>query len=380
MPAAPGLPTYIRITDIDEEGRFSPAPAVAVDSPRSADYLLSGGDLVIARTGASVGKSYRYRPEDGSLVFAGFLICVSPDPEQLDPKYFGYLLQSKRYWDWISAESTRSGQPGINARQISALSVDLPEVTDQREIADRLEDAERHVEALERLIIKRTAVRLGVVQQLLTGQIRLPGFTKDWTDRTIAELGVFLKGRGIKRDDVRASGVPCVRYGEIYTDFADYTSSTLSFVGSAIAETALPLRTGDILFAGSGETKEDIGKCVAYVGEAEAVAGGDIVVLRGNGYDPVFLATLLNTAPIAVQKARAGQGDAVVHINSKALGALRLRLPDLPEQQDVARVIIDLDSEIAALAIRKKAADAIKTGLIQELLRDPSREQKVASA
>lgn len=113
---------------------------------------------------------------------------------------------------------------------------------------------------------------------------------------------------------------------------------------------------------------------VAYVGDAEAVAGGDIVVLRGKDYDPVFLATLLNTAPVAAQKARAGQGDAVVHINAKALGALRLRLPDRPEQQAVARVIIDMDSEISALTSRKSAAHAIKTGLIQELLSNTSYE------
>jgi type I restriction enzyme S subunit len=379
VPSSPGLPTYIRITDISDDGRFSPSPAVAVDSPRSVDYLLSDGDLVIARTGASVGKSYRYRPEDGVLVFAGFLICLSPSADRLDPKYFGYFLQSKRYWDWIAAESIRSGQPGINARQISALTVDVPDISNQREIAAQLEDAERHVEALEELIAKRTAVRLGVAQQLLTGHIRLPGFRDDWTDQSVGELGTFLKGRGIKRDDVRARGVPCIRYGEIYTGFADYTNVTLSFVSSFIAETALRLRTGDLLFAGSGETKEDIGKCIAYVGEVDAVAGGDIVVLRGNGYDPVFLATLLNTAPIAAQKARAGQGDAVVHISSKAIAALQLRLPSLPEQQAIASMIIDLDNEIAVLRRRKTAADAIKSGLIQALLRVPSRRQKAES-
>ena len=262
VPASPGLPTYIRITDISEDGRFAPFPAAAVDSPRSANYLLKLGDVVVARTGASVGKSYRYRPEDGPLVFAGFLICVSPDSDKLDPTYFGYVLQSKRYWDWISAESTRSGQPGINARQISGLAVDLPDISKQREIALQLEDAERHVEALERLIAKKAAIRLGVVQQLLTGKVRLPGFNNEWTDLTVAQLGEFLKGRGVKRDDVRASGVPCIRSGEIYTGFGDYTTTALSFVTSTVADTALPLKKSDILFAGSGETKEDIGKCV----------------------------------------------------------------------------------------------------------------------
>lgn len=108
------LPAYIRITDIDTDGRFLPNPLVSVDSPLSRNYILQDGDIVIARTGASVGKSYRYRESDGELVFAGFLICITPDEKKLDPVFAGYYLQSKPYWDWIAAESVRSGQPGMS--------------------------------------------------------------------------------------------------------------------------------------------------------------------------------------------------------------------------------------------------------------------------
>lgn len=168
------LPTYIRITDIDEFGRFRPAPAVSVDSPLSGNYLLQDGDLVIARTGASVGKSYRYRSTDGPLVFAGFLIAVRPDARRLDPRYLGYLLQSKQYWDWIAAESMRSGQPGVNAQQIARLEIDVPAIAAQRAIADVLEDADRLVDSIERLIAKKRDIKQGMMQELLTGRTRLP--------------------------------------------------------------------------------------------------------------------------------------------------------------------------------------------------------------
>src|SRR5881275_1947005 len=91
-PYRDGLPRYIRITDIDEYGRFRPDPVVSVDSRLSRNYLLQVGDLVIARTGASVGKSYRYRSRDGELVFAGFLVAVHPDDRRLDPRYLEYVL------------------------------------------------------------------------------------------------------------------------------------------------------------------------------------------------------------------------------------------------------------------------------------------------
>ena len=75
------LPTYLRITDITDEQRYTVAAKASVNHPAAASYLLEPGDIVFARTGASVGKSYLYDAEDGNLVFAGFLIRISPDPK-----------------------------------------------------------------------------------------------------------------------------------------------------------------------------------------------------------------------------------------------------------------------------------------------------------
>src|SRR5690606_18355674 len=107
------LPVYIRITDISEKGYFSPTEKVGVKSPFSHLYILNEGDIVLARTGASVGKSYLYRKEDGVLIYAGFLIKVSPDSEKLDSKYLSQYLKTEQYWAWVNVNSMRSGQPGI---------------------------------------------------------------------------------------------------------------------------------------------------------------------------------------------------------------------------------------------------------------------------
>lgn len=211
------------------------------------------------------------------------------------------------------------------------------------------------------------------MQELLTGRTRLEGFTDPWRIRRLGDLGTFLKGRGIKRGDVRSSGVPCIRYGELYTTFQNYTDRTASFVARGIADTALPIRRGDILFAGSGETKAEIGMSVAYVGVAPAVAGGDIIVLRGTGYDSVFLATLLNTAHVAAQKARAGQGDAVVHIHARALAELSIPVPEPDEQHAIAQIFLDADANISTLERRLESARAIKQGMMQELLTGRTR-------
>lgn len=231
------------------------------------------------------------------------------------------------------------------------------------------------VAALERLITKKEAIKQGLMRELLTGRARLPGFEEGWEECTLGELGVFMKGRGVKRDDVRAVGVPCIRYGEIYTAFDSYTSAVHSYVPRNIAATALAIKTGDVLFAGSGETRDEIGKAVAYVGSAAAVAGGDIVVLRGPGpnFDPVFLGCAVNAPEAVRQKARAGQGDAVVHISSRALAGVALLIPPLGEQCAIAQVLRDADHELSTLRTRVEKARAIKLGMMHELLTGRTR-------
>ena len=88
-PAVPfdgSRPTYIRITDLGNDGQFKPSPRVSVNGGEGTRFLLRSGDLVFARTGATVGKSYLYDPKDGPLVFAGFLIRVTPDAKRLQTR------------------------------------------------------------------------------------------------------------------------------------------------------------------------------------------------------------------------------------------------------------------------------------------------------
>ena len=153
-----------------------------------------------------------------------------------------------------------------------------------------------------------------------------------------------------------------------YTHNNDVIRSFYSWISADVASTATRLQQGDILFACSGETKEEIGKCAAFIGEVEAYAGGDIVILRTADTDAVFLGYLLNSAVINRQKASRGQGDAVVHISSSALSSIRCRMPTAPEQFAIAEVLSDMDAEIAALERRREKTRALKQAMMQELL------------
>jgi type I restriction enzyme S subunit len=140
-----------------------------------------------------------------------------------------------------------------------------------------------------------------------------------------------------------------------------------------VAATATLLRCGDVLFAGSGETKEEIGKCVAFVANQAAYAGGDIVIFRPCGGYSTFLGYLLNTAPVVRQKANLGQGDAVVHISATALSSIQVFLPHASEQKAIATILTDMDAEVDALEQRRAKTAALKQGMMQELLTGRTR-------
>ncbi len=328
---------------------------------------------MFARTGASVGKSYLYDRRDGPLAFAGFLIRITPDPSRLRPAFIAYYAQTRRYWDWVANNSARTGQPGINSTEYGSLPVPVPPVAEQHAIAVVLSDVDELIGSLEALIAKKRAIKQATMQQLLTGKARLPGFGGEWETKRLGNLGTFSKGRGIRRDELGETGVRCVRYGEIYTRYENYVVKPVSRIPQHVADAALPIKHGDLLFAASGETAEEIGICVAYIGEEPVYVGGDIIVLRASGQDAVYLAHVLNSPVAALQKSRMAQGDAVVHIRGDHLAEVEFPLPPLPEQRAIAAVLSDMDTAIAALARRLDKTRAIKQGMMQQLLTGRTR-------
>ena len=118
---------------------------------------------------------------------------------------------------------------------------------------------------------------------------------EDWDVKSLSEIGVFSKGFGITRDQAQSGNIPCIRYGEIYTTHHNYIRRFCSYISQEITNTSTKLKTGDILFAGSGETKEEIGKAVAFVGREDAYAGGDIIILSPKiNVSSLFLGFVLN--------------------------------------------------------------------------------------
>lgn len=160
-----GKNKYIRITDIDEETRlFSPNPLTSPEGNLEEKYLLNIDDLVFARTGASAGKSYLHRKEDGKIYFAGFLIRFTI--KNAVP-FFVYLQTlTEQYQNWVSAISIRSGQPGINAEEYKTYSIFLPSVEEQQKIASCLSSIDELINAQSKKLEALKLHKKGLLQGL----------------------------------------------------------------------------------------------------------------------------------------------------------------------------------------------------------------------
>ena len=158
-----GLNKYIRITDIDENSRkYKPNPVTSPEGLMDEKYRLKGGDLLFARTGASVGKSYIYKASDGNLFFAGFLIKFHVKKALPNFVFMSTLLDS--YPEWVKKMSMRSGQPGINAEEYKTLPIHLPCREEQQKIASFLSELDEKIGQVGQQLEKAKEWKKGLLQ------------------------------------------------------------------------------------------------------------------------------------------------------------------------------------------------------------------------
>ena len=371
-----GASRYIRITDITDDGRYSPADNAYVLS-NDERYLLQINDIALARTGASVGKSYLYNENDGKLIFAGFLIKASIDPQKADARFVFECFHTKRYWNWIQSESVRSGQPGINGKQYASFELFLPPLPEQHLIAEALSDADSYIATLEKLLIKKRNIKQGAMQELLTGKKRLPRFSGEWVKCLLPEvlnksdgikIGPF--GSQLKKECLLTDGVYRV-YGQenvFQNNFEScYRYLTLDrFVSLQTCE----IKSGDFLISTMGT----IGKCAIVPPSIRTgIMDSHLIRLRIDRTKlyPEYLLQLFSSDFnfLESQTSKLSVGGIMDGLSTKIVCALELKYPkNVEEQAAIVSALSDMDSEIEKLQAKLQKARWIKQGMMSQLL------------
>lgn len=201
-------------------------------------------------------------------------------------------------------------------------------------------------------------------------------FPSDWvTNKKLKDIGSFDKGRGLPGDKMRDSGVPCVGYGDIYMKYNNFHfEKAENFVDEDTASESLPIEKSTLLFTGTGETAEEIGKCVCYNGDETIYAGGDIITFKTNEVNPLFLAYQQYQSYSLARKASFGQGHSVVHIHANNLEKLNVAYPkSTAEQEKIAEILMKWDKAIELQEKYIKKLKNQKDGYIKQVLTSGSK-------
>ncbi len=151
VPFNPAFHTYLRITDINDDGTLNKSGLMSVDENNANEYLLEPNDIVFARTGNSTGRSYFYDGSDGELVYAGFLIKFSLDEKKVNPRIVKYYTHSKPYYDWVKSFDTGGTRGNINAKTYGDMPIILPSRSNQDRIVEVLKSLDDKIEINRRI-------------------------------------------------------------------------------------------------------------------------------------------------------------------------------------------------------------------------------------
>jgi type I restriction enzyme S subunit len=342
---------------------------ITLTAPRLAAYRVEPGDVVFNRTSETQEELALAAVYIGNepVVFGGFVIRGRPkQPDNLDARYAGYALRSAQVREQIIQRGQGAIRANIGQADLRTVTIPCPQVEEQRAIAAALSDVDALIAALDRLIAKKRDLKQAAMQQLLTGETRLPGFATPWTTGTLrtfltegATYGIVTTGA------FRQSGVPMVRSGDIKSG---RIALDLPFVsaGKSAEYARTVLRADDVLIGLVGYPGESAKVPAALVGANISRAVG---LLRLNGkLSPDYLVAYFNSPQGRRVVLAPSAGSAQIVVNLADLNKIRFPIPSLGEQTAIAAVLSDMDANINALKQRRDKTRLLKQGMMQELL------------
>lgn len=337
--------------------------------------LLQDGDVIIADTAEDevVGKAIEIHGTSGWNVVSGLhTIAYRPQEGIFAPGFLGYFLNSTVYHNQLIPLMQGIKVLSISRSALADTVIKYPSYEEQLCITRALSAVDALIAELDEAIEKKRKIQKGIMQQLLTGNTRLPGFSGEWVNASLGQLFDFYKGNGLSKEDIEATGTNrCVLYGEIFTKYDIDTSDGYSLTDSA---EGFPSMRGDILMPGSTTTTGiDLVKAIVVLDDGVQL-GGDVIVMRKEeDVDPHFIAMVISniTRQAVAEKA---QGTTIIHLHGKNLTNICYSIPtSKKEQEAISQLIMQQDAEIKAIAAKRNKYSLIKQGMMQELLTGKTR-------
>lgn len=344
------------------------------------------GDVLFGKLRPYLGKVTV--PKSHGVCVGEFLV-LRPRSADILASYMESFLRSFPIINVINSSTFGAKMPRAEWSFIGGLTIVRPPILEQHKIVQFLNRVARYTnhsihtrQNLMRLLQeKKHATIQRAVTQGLDPNVRLKPSGIDclgrvpihWDIRRLGQIGRFFKSTGGSKEDEVSSGIPCIRYGDLYTTHDYHVSKNRSFIRTEISRDYTLIKFGDILFATSGETIDEIGKSAVNLMQGEVRCGGDVILFRPKcQVDARFMGYSTDSRPARIQKATMGRGITIMHIYAHQLKRLAIAIPPLAEQTAIASFLDQRTSEIdGAVKATQRQIDLLReyrTRLISDVV------------
>jgi type I restriction enzyme, S subunit len=306
------------------------------------------------------------------------IALVRFEPKIVDSKFIAYFLSSENVQHLFQGATDQGAKAGLNLDTIRNLKLAVPPLPEQRSIAQALSDVDALIAALDKLIAKKCHLKTATMQQLLTGKMRLAGFNERWSSYTILEICkniIDYRGRTPKKLGMEWGNgdIPALSANNVKMGFIDFRAESY-FASNNLYQKWMQSgnpRKGDIVLT----MEAPLGNVALIPDERKYILSQRVILLQTHEthiYND-FLLQMMMSEKFHFLLSQDSSGTTATGIQRKKLEKISLLLPQLDEQIAIAQVLSDMDAEITALENRRAKNQAIKQGMMQELLTGRTR-------
>ena len=366
---------YIRITDIDDNTHKFLSDSLTspdIDLTGAENYKLAKGDILFARTGASVGKSYIYRDYDGLVYYAGFLIRARIRDEY-DAEFVFQNTLTDKYNKYIAVTSQRSGQPGVNAQEYSEFKIQVPKKEEQIKIGKYFQNLDHLITLHQRKCDETKKIKKYMLQKMFpqngkkVPELRFLGFTDDWEQRKFGDIVLTRRGLTYKPSDVQADGIRVLRSSNIDEDIFTYDEDDVFVNPNAVnIET---VKDNDILITSANGSSRLVGKHALIKGmtDEKAVHGGFMLLARTPNYDFINASMSSSWYTKFINIYVSGGNGAIGNLSKSDLDAQFVMLPSVEEQKQIGTYFRNLDHLITLHQRKYEELQKVKKFMLQNM-------------
>jgi type I restriction enzyme S subunit len=348
---------------------------VVISNEDFEEYRIKKGDLLFNRTNSYdlVGKT-AVAEADIDSVFASYIVRFKTKTDRSNPFFVGYFFNGHYAKHQLKSLATKGvSQCNINPSILRKhLYLPLPPLSEQRKIAEILRTWDRAIELVEKQIEAKQRLKKGLMQQLLTGKMRFPGFEEEWREVPLKQVTKLLVSNIDKKSNEDEAPVVLCNYMDVYEN--EYITSTIRFMPATATATEIKkfsLQVGDVILTKDSETREDIASTAVVIDKVKKlVCGYHLAILRPNSayIDSIFLAKLLSHGRIHHHFVAYASGATRFGLTISAIENAKINLPSKSEQYKISQIFYNIDKEIEKLISKTDILQRQKQGLMQKLL------------